>query len=151
MGQDPEITVFRTNRPGIRKVLGDLEAEIMEVIWARPDDHGTTVRDVFEVLYARRSLSYTTVMTTMARLARTRLLSAEIPPDAPRNAYVYYPTSSKEMFVSRFVGRVLEDLLVSFSGATWQRLATLTDPEAAAKVRQLLDEVARRRSLDEDE
>lgn len=34
MSTEPEITVFRPDRPGIRKVLGDLEAEIMEVIWA---------------------------------------------------------------------------------------------------------------------
>lgn len=29
---EPEITSFRIDRPGIRKVLGDLEAEIMEVM-----------------------------------------------------------------------------------------------------------------------
>ena len=44
---EPEISVFRPDRLGIRKVLGDLEAEIMELIWARPPSQGTTVRDVF--------------------------------------------------------------------------------------------------------
>lgn len=151
MGDEPAITVFRTDRPGIRKVLGDLEAEIMELVWARPDGRGTTVRDIFEVLYGRRSISYTTVMTTMARLARKRLLRAEIPPNAPRNAYVYHPTSSKEEFVSRFVGRVLQDLLVSFSGATWQGLARLSDLEAPATARQLREEVDRRRAAGEAE
>jgi len=45
MTSEPDISVFRPDRPGIRKVLGDLEAEIMELIWARPVDQGTTVRD----------------------------------------------------------------------------------------------------------
>lgn len=74
MGRDleaaPDISVFRPDRPGIRKVLGDLEAEIMKLIWDRPTDEGTTVREVFEGLYERRRIAYTTVMNTMARLAR---------------------------------------------------------------------------------
>jgi hypothetical protein len=43
MDVEPDISTFRPDRPGIRKVLGDLEAEIMELIWARPPDQGTTV------------------------------------------------------------------------------------------------------------
>ncbi len=37
MTSEPEldISVFRPDRPGIRKVLGDLEAEIMELVWER--------------------------------------------------------------------------------------------------------------------
>ena len=50
MSLEPDISVVRPDRPGIRKVLGDLEADIMELIWARPLNQGTTVRDVFEVL-----------------------------------------------------------------------------------------------------
>ncbi|MGH2588960.1 MAG: BlaI/MecI/CopY family transcriptional regulator, partial [Dehalococcoidia bacterium] len=73
MADGPEISVFRPDRPGIRSVLGDLEAEIMEFIWARPAGEGTTVRDVFEVLYERRRIAYTTVMNTMARLAKKNL------------------------------------------------------------------------------
>src|SRR5436853_4499769 len=74
---EPEITVFRTDRPGIRKVLGDLEAEIMELVWARPEGTGTTVRDVFEVLYERRKVAYTTAMNTMVRMAKKKLLRVE--------------------------------------------------------------------------
>src|SRR5881409_2704672 len=106
MANEPDISVFRPDRPGIRKVLGDLEAEIMELIWARPTDQGPTVRDVFETLYERRRLAYTTVMNTMARLARKNLLRVE----KKDQAYVYYPTLSQDAFVSRFVGRILEDL-----------------------------------------
>jgi predicted transcriptional regulator len=144
---DPEIGVFRPDRPGIRKVLGDLEADIMELVWARPPDRGTTVRDVFEALYERRRLAYTTVMNTMARLARKHLLRVE----KADQAYVYYPTLSQEAFVSRFVGRILEDLLVSFSGATLERLEALGEPGSVARARQLVEEIARRRAAEEGE
>lgn len=149
MKLEPEIdiSVFRPDRPGIRKVLGDLEADVMELIWARPPSQGTTVREVFEALYERRRIAYTTVMNTMARLAKKNLLRVE----KDDHAYVYYPNFTQEEFVSRFVGRILEDLLVSFSGPTLKSLGTLSGPETAARVRQLLDQVARRRAAEEGE
>lgn len=145
MTPELDIGVFRPDRPGIRKVLGDLEAEIMELVWARPAGQGTTVRDVFEVLYERRRIAYTTVMSTMARLARKNLLRVE----KADQAYVYYPNFTQEEFVSRFVSRILEDLLVSFSGATLRGLDALSDPRATAQVAGLLDEIARRRAAEE--
>ena len=147
MKLEPDISVFRPDRPGIRKVLGDLEADIMEVIWARPIGQGTTVRDVYEILYERRRIAYTTVMNTMTRLARKNLLRAE----KVDQAYVYYPNFTQEEFVSRFVGHILENLLVGFSGATLRGIETLSDPQAAARARQLLDEIARRRAAEEGE
>ena len=145
MTPEPEIGTFRPDRPGIRKVLGDLEAEIMEFVWSRPAGQGITVRDVFEVLYARRRIAYTTVMTTMTRLARKNLLRAE----KIEQAHVYYPNFSQQEFVSRFVGRVLEDLLVGFAGATLESLERLSDPRAAERARRLLDEIGRRRATEE--
>lgn len=139
---EPEISVFRPDRPGVRKVLGDLEAEIMELVWSRSSEPGTTVRDVFEVLYERRRIAYTTVMSTMSRLARKKLLRVE----TGEHAYVYYANFSEQEFVSRFVGRILEDLLVSFTGAP----DTLgMDVETTERVRDLLAEVRRRRTAEE--
>ena len=118
----------------------------MELIWGRPPGQGTTVRDVFEVLYERRRIAYTTVMNTMSRLARKNLLRAE----KVEQAYVYYPNFTEAEFVSRFVGRILEDLLVSFSAETVAGVDALTHPQAAAHARKLLDEIARRRVAEED-
>jgi predicted transcriptional regulator len=147
MTNEPDISVFRPDRPGIRKVLGDLEAEIMELIWARPVGQGTSVREVFEVLYERRRVAYTTAMNTMTRLAKKHLLRVE----KLDQAYIYYPNLTKPEFVSRFVGRILEDLFVNFSGATLEGLDALPDQRAADHARTLLDEIARRRMAEEDE
>ena len=95
MANVPDFSVFRPDRPGIRKVLGDLEADIMELVWARAPAEGATVRDVFEILYDRRRIAYTTVMNTMTRLARKNLLRVE----KADQAYVYFPTMSQEQFV----------------------------------------------------
>ena len=147
MADDLDINVFRPDRPGIRKVLGDLEADVMEAIWERPIGAGITVRDVFEKLYKGRSIAYTTVMTTMNRLAKKRLLRAE----KDDQAFVYYANFTQDEFVLRFVGRILEDLMVSFAGPTLDRLDHLPDQQAAERARQLLDEIARRRAEEEQE
>lgn len=144
---EPDVSIFRPDRPGIRKVLGDLEAEVMEQVWAQPAGRGATVRDIYEPLSARRHIAYTTVMNTMARLARKNLLRVE----KHDQAYVYYPNFSEAEFVSRFIGRIIESLLVSFAGPTLEQLSRVEDPDAAARARELLGEIARRRSVEEPE
>lgn len=149
MAFEPEITVFRTDRSGIRKVLGDLEAEVMELIWEHPMDQGVLVRHIFDILYDRRhkQIAYTTVMSTMARLAKKRVLRVE----KKDHAYVYYPTQSQDEFITLFASRILEDLLVNFSGVTLQNLQTLTDAQATTRAYELLNEIARRRVMEEEQ
>lgn len=140
-----DIGTFRPDRPGVRKVLGDLEAEIMELIWARPSGRGTTVREIFEVLYERRHLAYTTVMNTMTRLARKHLLRAE----KADQAYVYFPNFTQEEFIARFVGRILEDLVLNFGGALSHELDQMRDPALRRRAERLLAELERRRTTEE--
>lgn len=142
---EPAISVFRPDRPGIRKVLGDLEAEIMELIWARPTDQGTTVRDVFASLYKQREIAYTTVMSTMARLAKKQLLRVE----KHEQTYIYTPTVTEEEFIARFVSHILQNLFISFSDATLKGLDALPNQETAAQAREYLDEIMHRRQQEE--
>lgn len=146
---EPEISTFRPDRSGIRTVLGDLEAEIMELVWARPAGQGVTVREIFEILYEQRRLAYTTVMNTMTRLARKNLLRVE----KAEQAYIYYPNFTQEEFISRFVGRILENLLMNFTGAAINGLTALTalpDAQAAEQARSYLEEITRRREKENE-
>lgn len=136
------INVVNIDRPGIRKVLGDLEAEIMELIWSRPVQHGTTVRDVFAVLEQRRTIAYTTVMNTMTRLAKKNLLRAE----KSDLAYVYRPVYTQDELVSTVVDRIIRDLLVSFSGETTRALNELADADAAERLRHLSNAIQHRKA-----
>lgn len=147
MNAEPAFSLFRPDRPGIRKVLGDLEAEIMELIWERPGDQRTTVREIFELLYERRHVAYTTVMNTMVRLTKKHLLRVE----KQDKAYVYIPTTTQQEFISRFVDRILKDLIFNFSGATMESLRTLPDSEDVRVMRQRLDELTRQRTEEEGE
>ena len=156
MPAEPDITVVRPDRPGIRKVLGDLEAEVMELIWSRLPEQGTTVRDVFETLYERRlqasaaerrRIAYTTVMNTMTRLAKKGLLAAE----KGGQAFVYRATLGRQAFVDRFVGDALERLLLNFGGPTRTHLERIDDPSVQERLGRLLDDIERRRAVEERE
>jgi predicted transcriptional regulator len=58
-------------RHTLSEVLGPLESEIMDVVWDRGD---VTVRDVHDSISEKRSIAYTTVMTTLGRLAEKGFL-----------------------------------------------------------------------------
>src|SRR5687767_14860025 len=58
------------------------ELELMKMIWPHAD--GVTVRDVYEELRKRRSIAYTTVMTSMKTLEQKGYLKASLPAVAPR-------------------------------------------------------------------
>ena len=108
MGERRSIpAVFRPDAKGLRKVFGELEAAIMECLWAR--GHGT-VSEVYKELTAQRELAYTTVKTIMERLAEKGYLYC----DSRQRAYVYTPTQSREDFVQQVSGAVLSGLFNDF-------------------------------------
>ena len=88
-------------------VLGPLEAEIMEVVWEHGD---VTVRDVHRALATRRPIAYTTVMTTLGRLAEKGLLERR--EDQP--AHRYSPLLSKDQYASSTVKSVVDWLVTHF-------------------------------------
>lgn len=134
---------FRPGQPGLRKLLGDLEAEIMEVVWSRPPQARMTVRDVYEALLAQRKVAYTTVMTVMSILAKKGVLGVE---EAGR-AYAYWAPLDRETFTGRAVGAIVNELMADFSDAAIASFASALDSErpgddALARLRQRLDGAA---------
>ena len=143
MDQEERELVLHPDRQGLRMVLGDLEAMIMDVIWRQPAETWCSVRDIYETLRQERSIAYTTVMNTMTRLAKKGVLEST----KRDTAYLYRPHQSREAFLQGVVGHVLERLLVQFTGPTQTALTDYTTqhPEERAKITGLVDEIARRR------
>ncbi len=95
---------FRFNQTGLRKFLGDLECEIMELVWKKAAPT-VTVREIYDVLKRERQIAYTTVMTTMVRLAEKGIL---VIVDKVGLANCYKPAENREQFISNAVARVLD-------------------------------------------
>ncbi len=95
---------FNLRKEGLKKVLGELEAAVLERIWGREN---VAVRDVFNELQQERDIAYTTVMTTMDRLWRKGLLSRI----RDKNAYLYSPVYSKKRLIQNCINQVLDSIL----------------------------------------
>jgi predicted transcriptional regulator len=98
---------YRPGESGLKKALGDLEADIMERVWQEDE---VKVRDIYESIAKDRDIAYTTVMTVMGRLSDKGILSKE----REGKHYVYTPAISREEFnkamVSSFVTGIKDDL-----------------------------------------
>ena len=101
---------FHAGKSGLRKVLGDLEADIMEAVWARGQGARVTVREVVSDLRSTRDSAYTTVMTVMGTLAKKGLLAAH----KTGMAYAYEATATRQQFTEQVVATVVQELLADF-------------------------------------
>lgn len=136
---------FDPQKKGLRKILGDLEADVMEVIWARGR---ATVHDVHRGLAAAdRALAYTTVMTVMSRLADKGLLERR----KDGAAYLYMPAATKEEFTRRTVGTVLSELLGDFTAPAMSQFVDLVGEQDDAAIEALAKAIeAKRRRAGSD-
>lgn len=122
---------LRTSGKGIRQVLGDLEADIMEIVWK---DNPASVRDVYEQLSQKRPLAYTTVMTVMSRLAEKGILERQ----QHGRAYLYVPSCSREEFCSDTISTVVQGLLGGFGEPVLSNFVETVGSQDAAKLDQLI-------------
>ena len=102
------ISDFKPHKIGFKKVLGDLEADVMQVIWRNNE---MTVRDVYEQLRLEKKHAYTTIMTIMSRLAEKGLLKKK----PLGNAYIYSSVVTESEFAKMVVSEVLDSLMEEFA------------------------------------
>lgn len=131
----------RKNQP-LAAVLGPLEAEVMDVVWDRPE---VRVRDVYEVLSERRPIAYTTVMTTMGRLAEKGLLRRiESHP-----AHRFRPGVSRDEYARSTVHSVLDWLVSHFPDPAVAYFVDRLEADDERLLESLRTAIARRESLAE--
>jgi predicted transcriptional regulator len=121
---------------GVEKLLGELEHEVMEYIWARGR---VPVRAVLEHLNASRPddrrLAYTTVMTIMARLAEKGVLARHL----VGKAHEYQAAETREEFLARSSQEMARRMVEDFGDAAIASfLAVLQDvaPDKVARLRR---------------
>ncbi|MDI6716264.1 MAG: BlaI/MecI/CopY family transcriptional regulator [Actinomycetota bacterium] len=84
--------------------MGELEADIMNVVWRLG---GASVKDVFEELYPTKRLAYTTIMTVMSRLANKGILKQ----DRSNTAYMYTPKIDQQEMANTMISQVIDKVL----------------------------------------
>ena len=97
--------------------LGELEADVMGVVWEKGR---ATVQDVKDVLEPRRALAYTTVMTVLSRLAEKGVVERH----KEGRAYYYTPAASQEKVAGSLLHSLVKRL---YAGATGKAIAQLLE------------------------
>ena len=132
--------VTRRNDP-LESLLGPLEQDVMDVVWSLGD---ATVRDVHDELSRRRKIAYTTVMTTMTRLASKGLLRR----DTAGLAHRYRPIVSRDTYARATLGNVLSWALERYPEPAASYLAEVVDDVDVVTLDQLRRAVQRRRDAE---
>lgn len=99
---------------GIRKglggqSLGELEAQILDIIWDLDPPVSTT--QVFKIMYPRRELSYSTIMLTMAKLARKGILNQQRTGDKKTDPFIYKPKVTRTQMGVALMSAVSKQVL----------------------------------------
>ncbi len=121
---------FSPMREGLGQVLGPLEAEIMWLVWQQ---NQTTVKQVHRILARRREIAYTTVMTTMARLAEKGILRRT----RRGMAYQYRPTMTKPEFDNWVMRSVISGLISSYNSSAVEYLVEYLSQEHPEQLEHL--------------
>ena len=125
-------------RHTLAEVLGPLEADIMEVVWDRGK---VTVRDVHRALSSSRPIAYTTVMTTLGRLADKGLLRRL--EDQPAHRYV--PLVTREQYARTTVKSVVDWLIGHFPDPAVAYLVDRAEREDAEVIERLREAIEQRK------
>lgn len=139
--KDRFLSGYRPGKPGLEKVLGSLESEIMEIVWQKSGE--VSVRDVLDELVTQREIAYTTVMTIMGRLASKKLLEKR----KIGNAFYFAPALTRDEFTGQVVGGMIDDLLAEFSDTALNhfiRRVEEKDRSVLDKLEQALSEARER-------
>ena len=131
----PKFTLrgFRRPREVAAQALGKLEREVLNEVWRRDE---VSVRDVY--LAFAEGIAYTTLMTTLDRLFKKRLLTRR----KDGRAFIYLPAVSQAEFEQGIREDLIDGLLGQGTEAVEPLLACIVDT-VSERDRELLDELDR--------
>ena len=125
---------FKSSREILESRLGVLEREVMATVWLKNGE--ISVRETSEQLAS--TVAYTTVMTTMDRLFKKRLLSRR----KVGRRFVYAATATREEMEGAVASELVQSLLQRHGGEPLPLLSSLVDA-VSDRDRALLDDLER--------
>jgi predicted transcriptional regulator len=134
------LPIFRPGNEGLQKMLGKLEAQVMEAMWA--SEEPLCVEEVRAALAdSGKDAAYTTIMTTMSRLHSKGLLTR----DMKGKAYYYSPKVSRRELTSNVTKQVIDGLLTAFAEPTMAYFVEALSDEDPDKLEALASLIQQKR------
>jgi predicted transcriptional regulator len=114
--------------------LGELERAVLEQLWSHGPDEWSTVREVHDVLAARRDIAYTTVMTVLGRLAKKSLVNEQ----RAERAYLYQAAASRDELTAELMRGALDEFGTDDRRTAFVHFVDTASPEDVAALREAL-------------
>lgn len=134
MWKDGELQAYSLRARGLQRVLGPLEADVLEVLWKRGNG---TAREVMNELERDRPLAFNTVMTILKRLCDKGLIGR-----SDVGVAVFSPLVSRRQLFENVTRDVSDSLVEEFrETAIVQFVDSVSrrDPELLDELRRILD------------
>lgn len=131
-------TTFHCSGDGVGKVLGELEAHILDALWQSAPETVSGVKKTLEAQY--KPISYNAVMTVLNRLVDKRLVSKE----KIEGVFHYQATQTKASLEQSVAASMLSALVTDnalFGIAKFDSLADGIDKQTLKKLRNFLDTI----------
>lgn len=125
----------RCSRLHVMARLGDLERAVLDCLWQSGEP--LTVREVYEALLKDRQLAYTTVLTTLQRLARKGLARQ----DTQTRAHRFAAVATREALFTELMTDALG--IAGDEHEAMLRFVDVISPEARAALAETLDRESR--------
>lgn len=133
MSQDVPIQSFKLTEEGLTHIFGELEAKLMEAVWALEQ---ASVQDVID--YLGGNLNYKTTMTVLNRMTAKGVLERH----RRSRAFIYTATFSKEELLAgvfdRMVRGMFDDDFRKIALAQLVETAESIDPELLNDISRLI-------------
>lgn len=130
MSQEVPIHWFKLGEKGLTHIFGELEARLMEAIWALDEPR---VQDVIDHLGGQ--LNYKTTMTVLNRFVEKGVLRRR----KSGRAFIYTPVASREELLASVFDQMVRGM---FAGDFRQIALTRMVETAESLDPQLLDDIA---------
>lgn len=129
VGGSLDIRRFDLDVEGLERVLGELEARILEVVW---ETGPTTVKAVTEVLGSEAHVK--TTMTVINRMVEKGLLRRK----RHGRAFIYTAVTDRETFMMSVATRVIDGLIRDFGRPALAHLVDSADPQQLAELEAMI-------------
>ncbi len=127
------VGMFRLQAVGLERVLGSLEAEVMEQVWRA--DGPVAIRTLHATLPPSRPLSFNTVVSVVNHLVEKGLLHRE----RARRGHLFTPTLSRDAFLAQVSRDVAAGLIRDFGDVAVAQFVAALRAENPAALRRLAD------------
>lgn len=130
---------FRPARDGLAKILGELEAEVMEYVWINPEP--VSAREVADAIGEDRGVQYITLLTVMNNLWRKKLLKRR----KRGRAFVYQASLDRDEYLRRVSREVFSGMLDLGGELAVSSFVDVLAELAPAELRRLKKKLSERR------